>query len=219
MAITTLDRCPICDHVTEAGWDEDQHPRDKDGKFAPAGGGGGYEPKSHEFTGADRELWTPDHLRGKGEKVPPADRGLTGADRELWNPKDGMAQLSPPDKAWYDDLKKDLTDPDRIAKPKAKGGGLSDPEWEAHVRTELPKADLGGISAMIRADHAKSNQQINYALRPYLDALSSLSTMNDMYGADSAGYVVSYLLANAGKWKGPTAKLIKAELKRRLSGK
>ena len=49
--------------------------------------------------------------------------------------------------------------------------------------------------------------------KPYLEAMSSLSSVNDNYFADSGKSVVSYFLANAGSWKGEVAKSVKAELK------
>jgi len=48
---------------------------------------------------------------------------------------------------------------------------------------------------------------------PYLDAMRDLSDINDKYGFDSARSIVQYFLANAGTWRGETAKRIKAELK------
>ena len=44
-------------------------------------------------------------------------------------------------------------------------------------------------------------------------ALSSLDTINDHYGADSAKSVVLYFLSNASTWRGETAKRVKKELK------
>ena len=48
---------------------------------------------------------------------------------------------------------------------------------------------------------------------PYLQAMFSLDSVNDDYGFDSGRAIVSYFLANAGSWRGETAKRIKAELK------
>lgn len=48
---------------------------------------------------------------------------------------------------------------------------------------------------------------------PYIDAMRSLNTMADMYGADSAKTIVVYFLANANTWRGETARRVKAELK------
>lgn len=53
---------------------------------------------------------------------------------------------------------------------------------------------------------------------PYLDAMHSLSTMQDKFYFDDASDVVRYFLANANTWKGETARAIKAELKAMLKG-
>lgn len=53
---------------------------------------------------------------------------------------------------------------------------------------------------------------------PYLDAMHSLSTMQDKFYYDDAASVVRYFLANANTWKGETARAIKAELKAMLKG-
>ena len=59
----------------------------------------------------------------------------------------------------------------------------------------------------------------NYAAKPYLEAMSCLDTMQDMYGCDSALSIVSYFLCNAGTWKGEAAKRVKIELKAMCAGK
>lgn len=48
---------------------------------------------------------------------------------------------------------------------------------------------------------------------PYLNAMQTLDSVNDRYGMDSGDSIVRYFLANAGTWKGETARRIKAELK------
>lgn len=55
--------------------------------------------------------------------------------------------------------------------------------------------------------------KVNYAARPYLDAMNELDDINGMYYADTAKSVVLYFLANAGTWRGEDARRIKAELK------
>lgn len=65
------------------------------------------------------------------------------------------------------------------------------------------------IAREIRADW----KPVNYAARPYLDAMASLNSINDNYIADSARGVVLRFLGNAGSWRGETARRIKAELK------
>lgn len=65
------------------------------------------------------------------------------------------------------------------------------------------------IASEIRKDWKK----VNFAAVPYLSAMRGLDSVNDSYGFDSGKSVVLYFLANAGSWRGETAKRIKAELK------
>jgi hypothetical protein len=65
------------------------------------------------------------------------------------------------------------------------------------------------IANEIKKDWVKPN----YGAKPYLDAMQSLTSVNDSYGWDSGKSVVLYFLCNANTWKGETAKRIKAELK------
>lgn len=60
--------------------------------------------------------------------------------------------------------------------------------------------------------------KVHYSAKPYLHCMQCLDTINDSYGLDSARSVVSYFLANAGTWRGETAKRIKTELKTMLKG-
>lgn len=59
-------------------------------------------------------------------------------------------------------------------------------------------------------------QNVNYAARPYLDAMHSLESITENYYADTAKSVVLYFLCNARSFTGPDARRIKAELKARL---
>ena len=54
---------------------------------------------------------------------------------------------------------------------------------------------------------------VNYAARPYLDAMHSLGSVRDYFGSDSADSVILYFLSNARAYRGDDAKRIKAELK------
>lgn len=54
---------------------------------------------------------------------------------------------------------------------------------------------------------------VHYSARPYLDALSSLSSITDSYYEDSALSIVLYFLANASTFRGPAAKALKDELR------
>lgn len=55
--------------------------------------------------------------------------------------------------------------------------------------------------------------KVNYAARPYLDAMHSLTHISDYYYLDSGKSIVLYFLSNASTFRGPDAKRIKAELK------
>lgn len=68
---------------------------------------------------------------------------------------------------------------------------------------------LSIIAAEIRRDW----RNVNYAAKPYLEAMASLNDIRDNYYHDTAKSVVLYFLANAGSWRGDVARRIKAELK------
>ena len=55
--------------------------------------------------------------------------------------------------------------------------------------------------------------KVNFAAKPYLNAMMSLESINDNYSFDSAKSIILYFLSNASTWRGETAKRIKAELK------
>lgn len=65
------------------------------------------------------------------------------------------------------------------------------------------------IAKEIRKDWVKPY----FGAVPYLQAMSSLTSISDNYGSDSGKSVVLYFLSNASTWRGETAKAIKAELK------
>ena len=73
---------------------------------------------------------------------------------------------------------------------------------------------LHEIAAEIRNDWARPY----FGAVPYLDALAELDAITDSFYYDSADDVVRYFLANAGTWRGPVARAIKAELKAMLRG-
>ena len=65
------------------------------------------------------------------------------------------------------------------------------------------------IAAEIKRDWKK----VNFGAVPYLDAMGTLNSITDSYYYDTAKSVVLYFLANAGSWRGDTARAVKAELK------
>ena len=46
--------------------------------------------------------------------------------------------------------------------------------------------------------------------------MQGLESVKDGYECDSGRSTVNYFLSNASTWRGPVAKLVKAELKRRV---
>jgi len=85
------------------------------------------------------------------------------------------------------------------------------PELRADLLPLLKTASrpLHEIADEIRADW----KNVYFGAKPYLEAMSSLNSIHDNYGDDSAKSIVLYFLSNARGWRGPTAARIKAELK------
>jgi hypothetical protein len=73
----------------------------------------------------------------------------------------------------------------------------------------MPHRPLSNIAHDIRRDW----KSVNFAAKPYLAAMLEMDQITDRYMYDSGKTIVNYFLSNAGTWKGPVAKLIKAELK------
>lgn len=65
----------------------------------------------------------------------------------------------------------------------------------------------------IASEIRKDWKNVSPYAAPYLQAMSYLNSVDDRYIMDSGRSIVSYFLANAGSWRGETAKRIKAELK------
>jgi hypothetical protein len=72
---------------------------------------------------------------------------------------------------------------------------------------------LETIARDIRADWKKPY----FGAVPYLEAMRSLGCVDDTFGYDDGRSIILYFLSNAGTWRGPTAKAIKAELKAMLA--
>ena len=71
----------------------------------------------------------------------------------------------------------------------------------------------------IARDVRKNWPNVNFAAKPYLDAMATMNSIDDNYGMDSGKSVVAYFLSNATTWRGPEAKRIKLELNAMLKGK
>lgn len=68
---------------------------------------------------------------------------------------------------------------------------------------------LATIAAEIRRDWKTPY----FGAVPYLNAMASLTSVHDNYGADPGKMIVLYFLGNAKAWRGETARRVKAELK------
>ena len=73
--------------------------------------------------------------------------------------------------------------------------------------------------SVIAADISRAWAKPNYAAVPYLSAMRCLDSISGTYGADSAESVVIYFLCNASTFRGPQAKVLKAELKALLGSR
>lgn len=71
---------------------------------------------------------------------------------------------------------------------------------------------LSVIAREVRQDWKK----VYFGARPYLDAMSTMTSARDNYGLDSGEEIVLRFLGNASTWRGETARRIKAELKAML---
>jgi hypothetical protein len=68
---------------------------------------------------------------------------------------------------------------------------------------------ISAIARDIRADWKK----VNYAAKPYLEAMLTLHSLETDFGHDSGENIVRYFLCNASTYRGEKAKTLKAELK------
>lgn len=80
-----------------------------------------------------------------------------------------------------------------------------------------PRA-LDDISVEIRRDWSAQGKGVSPYAEPWLYAMEGLKSINDSYYEDSAASVVRYFLANAGTWRGETARRVKAELNAMVKG-
>jgi hypothetical protein len=55
-------------------------------------------------------------------------------------------------------------------------------------------------------------KNVYFGAEPYLDAMSTLNSIEDNYYADDGKSIVLYFLANASTWRGEDARRIKKEL-------
>lgn len=77
------------------------------------------------------------------------------------------------------------------------------------MKTETTKRPVYKIAE----DILNSWGRPNYAARPYLAAMLTINNEDEKYGHETAKSIILYFLSNAGTFKGPEAKILKAELK------
>ena len=81
------------------------------------------------------------------------------------------------------------------------------------VPSNLSSMKLHQIAGLISEDWGR---KVNFAAKPYLEAMFSLGDVKDNYGLDSGRSIVAYFLSNASSWRGDVAKAVKKELKKRI---
>lgn len=95
------------------------------------------------------------------------------------------------------------------------GAGKTESATAAPTAPEAPAGPrpIYAIAHDVDREWSKQGKGVNYAAKPYLDAMKQVSSKDDHYGLDSAKSVVSYFLSNASSFKGDAAKSLKNELK------
>lgn len=68
------------------------------------------------------------------------------------------------------------------------------------------------IAKEIENDWSKQGKGVSIYAKPYLEAMSMINSIKDMYIYERADSVVRYFLANASTWRGDKAREIKKEL-------
>jgi len=71
---------------------------------------------------------------------------------------------------------------------------------------------LSEIAQEIEENWSKLGNGVNFAARPYLDAMKTLNSITDNYFQDSGRSIVAYFLGNAASWRGEVARRVKKEL-------
>ena len=72
--------------------------------------------------------------------------------------------------------------------------------------------NLSEIALEVRKDWSN----VNFAAKPYLEAMGTLNSVKENYLFDSGYEIVGKFLCNAGAWRGEVAKRIKKELNKML---
>jgi len=81
------------------------------------------------------------------------------------------------------------------------------------VNEILNTCKIYDLAMLVEQDWRKPS---SYAI-PYIDAMLTLSSIDDNYFLDSGAEIVARFLGNAQTWRGETARRVKAELNSRLA--
>lgn len=80
---------------------------------------------------------------------------------------------------------------------------------------KLKTLDISGIARVIANDW----RPVHPWAVPYVAAMRQMCDVDDNYDADAGRGIILRFLGNAKSWRGPVARLVKAELKARLAAK
>ena len=86
-------------------------------------------------------------------------------------------------------------------------------EASASLQQKKERKIMNRSIATIAKEISATWPKVNYAAKPYLEAMYSLNKISDDYHYDTGKEIVLRFLSNAGGWRGDDAKRIKAELK------
>jgi hypothetical protein len=140
-----------------------------------------------------------DRMRGKPFE------GQSGRSHKFYDDKGGMDAAK-----WVIDQMESHNYSDRSVGPdEAKSASLAERVASRYLQA-VQTRPIYEIAKDIRNDW----KSVNYAAKPYLEAMMELDKITDDYGADSAKSIIAYFLNNASSWRGPKAKEIKQELKK-----
>jgi hypothetical protein len=84
---------------------------------------------------------------------------------------------------------------------------------QINIATDLAaKGNIATLARMCKTDWRNPY----FGAKPYLDAMLSLDSVKDDFGADSGRSIVAYFLGNATTWRGDVARIVKKELNKRI---
>ena len=97
---------------------------------------------------------------------------------------------------------------------------LTETKLRKIIKEEIKSIRIEGNRPLhqIAREISQDWKKVNYAAKPYLEAMSTLDSIKDNYYMDSGLSIVAYFLSNASTWRGEKAKMIKKELKGMMKG-